>query len=303
MSIGWSIWVMVLVVINLGITLFLFLWAPRAHIPTAEDGTTGHAWAGGGIREGLHRLPLWWILTSASMFIGCFGYLILYPGFGAHQGTLQWSSHGQWHEQHAANRAKLGELEQKFNLYTVEQLSHDKDALHMGRRLFGDNCEACHGRSAKGNALIGAPNLTDKSWLYGDTGKDITTSIHNGRSGVMPAWKALGEDNVNNLVQYVLSLSGRKHEASMAKAAEPTFKSTCAACHGADGKGNPAIGAPNLTDEFWLHGRTVADIHKTIHDGRQGHMPNWDERLTDSQIHVLAAYVYHISHQGHEQTD
>lgn len=302
MSGGWSIFVMVLVVINMGSILFLFLWGPGARIPTAKDGTTGHSWAGGAIREGLHRLPLWWLMISAAMFISAFIYLIRYPGFGGHEGTLKWSSHGQWAAAHAANRAKLDELEQRFSLYTVEQLSHDDKAVQIGQRLFGDNCEACHGVDAKGNAVIGAPDLADNTWLFGGDGKAITASIRDGRHGVMPGWKALGEDTVNNLTQYVLGLSGRKHDAAMAKQAVPIFSTTCAACHGKDGTGNQGIGAPDLTDDIWKWGSSVADIHTTIHDGRQGHMPNWDTRLTDSQIHMLAAYVYRISHQGHEQT-
>ncbi len=300
MSPGWSLWVMFLVVLNLGITLLLFLWGPRAHIPTAKDGTTGHSWAGGAIREGLHRLPLWWLLLSGAMFVAAFIYLYLYPGFGDHKGALNWTAHGQWAEAHAANRAKLDSLESRFDLYSVEQLSRDAQAVQMGERLFGDNCAACHGYAATGNQALGAPDLTDDDWLYGGDGKAITTTIHDGRNGVMPAWNALGEDTVNNLTQYVLGLSGRDHDAAMAKAAEPIFTSTCAACHGADGTGNPALGAPNLTDDIWLHGGSEAAIHKTIHDGREGHMPNWDKRLTASQIHVLAAYVYHISHKDHE---
>jgi Cytochrome c, mono- and diheme variants len=117
----------------------------------------------------------------------------------------------------------------------------------------------------------------------------------------MPPWASLGEDNDNNLVQYVLSLSGSPHDAAKAAAGKPLF-ATCAACHGADGKGSQAIGAPNLTDHIWLYGGTVTDIHTTIHDGRQGQMPVWSKRLTDDQIHVLAAYVYHLSHMTHDST-
>ena len=296
MSTGWSIWVMFLVVLNMGITFFLFVWGPRVKIPQAPDGTTGHMWAHGAIREGLHRLPTWWIVLSASMYAAAFIYLVLYPGFGNHKGTLRWTSHGQLAAAQAANQAKLDPLLQRFMLYTPEQLAGDPEARQLGKVWFEDNCAACHQRDGKGNVKLGAPDLTGSSWLYGGTGKDITTSIHDGRNGVMPAWSSLGEDTVNNLVQYVLSLSGRPHDAKLAAAAEPIFKSTCAACHGPDGKGSFAMGAPNLTDQIWLHGGTVADIHTTIHDGRQGHMPAWDQRLTDQQIHVMAAYVYHLSH-------
>ncbi|RAP55706.1 cytochrome-c oxidase, cbb3-type subunit III [Oleiagrimonas sp. MCCC 1A03011] len=301
MSSGWSLWVMFLATLNLGITLFLFLWAPRAKIPTLPDGTSGHVWAHGSIREGVRKLPLWWILLSAAMFVAAFIYLVLYPGFGSHKGTLGWTAHGEHARDVRINNAKLDDLLERFDLYTVEQLSHDPAALQMGKRLFGDNCAACHGLHATGNMRLGAPDLADGDWLYGGDAKAIVTSIHDGRGGVMPSWKALGEDKVKDLAQYVLSLSGRRHDAAMAKAAEPIFTSTCAACHGANGKGNQALGAPNLTDGIWLHGGTLADIEATIRDGRQGHMPNWDKRLNRDQIRMLASYVYHLSHQDHAQ--
>ena len=296
MSSGWSLWVMFLVVLNLGITFFLYLWGPRAKIPTQPDGTSGHVWAHGVLREGVRRLPMWWIVLSGAMFVVAFIYLLLYPGFGNHKGTLGWTSHGQLAAEQAVNEAKLEPLMQRFILYTPEQLAGDPAAQQLGKVLFEDNCAACHQRSGKGNQQLGAPDLTDQDWLYGGSGKDITTSIHDGRNGVMPPWASLGEPAVKNLAQYVLSLSGSPHDAKMAAAAEPIFKGTCAACHGPDGKGNPALGAPNLTDHIWLHGGTLADIETTIHDGRQGHMPDWDKRLSDQQIHVLAAYVYHLSH-------
>jgi cytochrome c oxidase cbb3-type subunit 3 len=287
---------MFLVVLNLGITLFLFLWGPHVKIPVQPDQTTGHAWAHGTIREGLRPLPRWWLLLSASMFVGGIGYLVLYPGFGNHKGLLHWTAHGQLARAVAANDAKLAPLMQRFRLYPVEQLAGDPDAQQLGRRLFDDNCAACHGRDARGNQALGAPDLTDDDWLYGGTGKDIASSIHDGRGGVMPPWNSLGKQTDANLAQYVLGLSGAPHDAAMAAAAEPIFKATCAACHGADGKGNQGVGAPNLTDRIWLHGGSPAEILATIRDGRQGHMPNWDKRLDDDQIHVLAAFVYHLSH-------
>lgn len=297
MSLFWSIWVMFLVVLNLGITLVLFLWAPWAKVPVRPDGTTGHVWAHGAIREGLANLPRWWIVLSGSMFVAAFIYLWLYPGFGAHAGKLGWTQHGQLERQVAANDAKLDPLLERFRMYDVEHLSHDTQALQMGKVLFEDNCAACHGRQGLGNIALGAPNLTDDDWLYGGSGKDIVASITHGRAGVMPAWSALGESTDENLTEYVLQLSGQPHDAKMAAAAEPVFKSTCAACHGADGKGNQAMGAPNLTDDVWLHGGTRADIRKTIRDGRQGEMPAWDKRLSEDDIRVTAAYVYSLSRE------
>lgn len=296
MSTFWSVWVMALVVLNMGITLVLFVWAPWAKVPVKPDGTTGHVWAHGRIREGLNKLPRWWIVLSGSMFIAAFIYLWLFPGFGAHQGKLGWTAHGQLANEVAANDAKLRPVLERMRLYSVEQLSHDRQALQLGKVLFEDNCAACHGRDARGNLALGAPNLTDHDWLYGGTGKDIVTSIRDGRAGVMPAWNGLGEATVNNLAEYVLQISGQPHDAQMAAAAEPVFKNTCAACHGVDGKGNQGVGAPNLTDAIWLYGGTRADIHATIHGGRQGHMPNWDKRLGEDDIRATAAYVYSLSH-------
>ena len=298
MSSGWSWWVMSLIVLNLGISFFLFLWAPHAKIPTLPDGTTGHSWAHGALREGLHRLPRWWLALSFAMFFGAFGYLILYPGFGNFSGTLNWTS-AQEHDQKVnKTQAEMQPLLQRLSQMKVEQVSTDPQALQLGQRLFKDNCAACHGLEGHGNPLLGAPNLTQNVWLYGGNGETIEMSIHDGRNGVMPAWAALGEETIAHLVQYVLSISGQAHDEQAAAQGKETFASTCSACHGTDGKGNTAIGAPNLTDSIWLYGGTPQLISKTIHEGRQGHMPTWSLRLNDQEIHVLAGYVYHLAHSS-----
>lgn len=302
MSTGVSILIMTMVTLNLVLIFLLFVWGPIASIPTDEDGTTGHQWANGAIREGLQRLPRWWLFISLGTFVVAFIYLILYPGFGHHKGVLNWTSGGQWEEQDAANRAILDDLSNRYALYSVEDVANDPRAVHMGHRLFGDNCAACHGSEGRGNQLIGAPDLTDDDWLYGGTAEDITKSIRDGRTGVMAAWNSLGDDTVDNLVQYVMGLSGREHDAAMAEQAAETFESTCAACHSKDGTGNQSVGAPDLTDEIWLHGGTQEDIHETIYNGRQGKMPTWSKRLSDNEIHLLAAYVYHISRTDNESS-
>jgi cytochrome c oxidase cbb3-type subunit 3 len=303
MSSGWSWWVIGLIVFNLGVTFFLFLWAPRAKVPVLPDGTTGHTWAHGALREGMHRLPGWWIVLSLAMFLAAFGYLVLYPGFGNHQGTLGWTSGKELATTAADNATRIQPVLKRLAALSVESVAGDAEAQRIGERLFVDNCAACHGREGTGNPLLGAPNLTDDDWLYGGTGQAIETSIHDGRSGVMPSWQALGEQTVKDLARYLLSLSSDDlpHDAASAvavSAAEPVFKNTCAACHGPDGKGNPQLGAPNLTDKIWLYGGTRASIETSIRDGRQGHMPAWSPRLSDGEIHVLAGYAYHLSHRG-----
>lgn len=298
MSAGWSWWVIVLIVFNLGVTFFLFVWAPRAKIPTLPDGTTGHVWAHGALREGMHRLPGWWIVTSLAMYVAAAVYLVLYPGFGNTRGVLDWTSQRELAQATAANDAKLDPVLRRLAAMSIGQAAREPQAQALGKRLFVDNCTACHGRDGLGNPLLGAPNLTDADWLYGGGADEISASIRSGRSGVMPAWNALGADTVKNLVQYVLSLSGQAHDAGMATAGEAVFKATCIACHGPEGKGNPALGAPNLTDDVWLYGGTPAAIEASIDTGRQGQMPAWSPRLSDADVHLLAAYVFHLSNRA-----
>src|SRR6187431_1057986 len=140
MSRFWSAWVMCLVVLNLGITLFLFLWGPRLKIPTQPDGTTGHVWAHGVLRESVRKLPLWWVLFSAGAFIIGFAYLSLYPGFGGYKGALGWTSAGEWQRDTQANNAKLEAVVQPLRSMNIEQLAANNDALGLGHRLYLDNC-------------------------------------------------------------------------------------------------------------------------------------------------------------------
>lgn len=300
MSSGWSLWVMSLVTFNLGVIFFLFLWAPRARIPVQADGTTGHAWSDGTIREGLQRLPRWWLLISWAMFLGAFGYLILYPGFGNFKGILGWTSQLEHDRRADANAEKLDQVLQRLTVLSIEEAAADPTAIRLGERLFVDNCAACHGRSAQGNQRLGAPGLDDQDWLYGGSAEDIKASIQHGRTGAMPGWKALGAETVKDLARYVHSLGkpGLPHDAAVAKqvlAGEQAFAASCAACHGADGKGNHLIGAPDLTDDIWLYGGSVAAIEESIGNGRQGVMPAWEGRLTAAEIHLLSAYVFQLS--------
>lgn len=292
MSTFWSTWIMFLVVFNMGVTLFLFLWGQRVKIPLEPDGTTGHVWAHGTIREGVRKLPTWWVWLSASMFAGGIGYLILYPGFGANKGVLNWTSQGELARDIASNDAKLAPLMKRLQTHSVEALSTDDEVIDFGRRLFLDNCAACHGRQAHGNQLLGAPSLASGGWMYGGDGEQLVTTITNGRHGMMPPFgETFDKDAIRSLANYVLSLSGAKHDAAMAALGQPQF-AVCSACHGADGKGNPALGAPNLTDAIWVHGGEEATIEATITHGRSGVMPSWGPRLGADRVKAVAAWVF-----------
>jgi cytochrome c oxidase cbb3-type subunit 3 len=292
MSSFWSLWVMFLVVLNLGITFLLFLWAPRVKIPTQPDGTSGHVWAHGVLREGVRNLPTWWIIFSACMFIFGFAYLALYPGFGAYQGLLGWTAHGELERDNAALNARFDALLGRTRPLSLEQLSQDPDVIRAGQRLYLDNCAACHGQSALGNAAIGAPDLTDADWIYGGDSETILKSILDGRTGTMPALGSmLGHQGVNEAAAYVLSLSGVQAPEGWAAAGKARFETVCVACHGADGRGNPALGAPNLTDRVWLYGGGFPAVSATIRDGRNGVMPAWRERLGGDRARLVAAWV------------
>jgi cytochrome c oxidase cbb3-type subunit 3 len=172
-----------------------------------------------------------------------------------------------------------------------KQLAADAQAMGIGERLFLNNCAGCHGSDARGSK--GFPNLTDTDWLWGGGFDDIRKTIAEGRNGVMPPMAAaLGDaEGVRQVANYVLSLSGSAHDNVAAQLGRTKF-ATCAACHGAAGTGNTALGAPNLTDKVWLHGGGEAAIVATITGGRNNAMPAHAARLTPEQMRVLAAYVW-----------
>jgi cytochrome c oxidase cbb3-type subunit 3 len=291
MSRFWSGWVMFLVMLNLGITLFLFVWAQRLKIPTQTDGTTGHVWAHGVLREGVRRLPLWWVLFSAGMFIVGFLYLSLYPGFGGYAGRLGWTSAGEWQRDTQANDARLEATLQPLGSLSIEQLAQNDNARALGHRLFLDNCAACHGSAALGNQSIGAPNLVDGDWLYGEG--TLMASILDGRTGAMPPWgAALGNEGVKEVASYVLSLSDVKAPADWVAAGKTRYETICVACHGADGRGNAALGAPDLTDDVWLYGKDFASVTASIEHGRSGVMPAWRHRLSEQDARMIAAWLH-----------
>ena len=293
MSAFWSAWVMVLVTLNLGIALFLFVWGQRIDVPVQPDGTTGHVWAHGVLREGVRRLPAWWVLISAGLFLWGFLFLVLFPGFGGFPGVLGWTSEGKLQREAAANSVRLDATLARISGVPVEKLARDPAVTAIGAVLFDDNCAACHGRDARGNQALGAPNLVDGNSLYGNDTAAILTSILDGRRGVMPPLGGvLGHEGANEAAAYVLTLNGYQAPADWVAAGKVHFEALCVACHGTDGQGNPAVGAPDLTDDVWLYGRDFNRMTETIRDGRNAHMPGWRERLGEESSRAIAAWVY-----------
>jgi cytochrome c oxidase cbb3-type subunit 3 len=224
-----------------------------------------------------------------------FGYLLYYPGLAAYQGSSQWTSADQYKAERAKIEATAAPLYARFSALSMEDVARHPDALSMGQRLFLNNCAQCHGSDARGSK--GFPNLTDSDWLHGGDPETIRVSIVEGRKGQMPSMQAAvgGTQEARAVAQYVLSLSGRSNNSVLAQLGRETYKNVCAACHGVDGKGNPALGAPNLSDRTWLYGGTEKAIVETIRNGRNGNMPAHGPLLTAEQIRVLASYVWQLS--------
>jgi cytochrome c oxidase cbb3-type subunit 3 len=221
-------------------------------------------------------------------------YLVLYPGLGSYRGTLGWTQVGQLEEENKAANAEFGPIYDKFASQPVEAVAKSAEANAIGQKLFLNYCAQCH--ASDGGGSRGFPNLADKDWLWGGTPDAIKASITEGRMGVMPPFgAALGEQGSKDVAHYVLSLSGSANDSIRKARGEPLFKSTCAACHGADGKGNPLLGAPNLTDAIWLHGSGEQAILEQVAKGRQNQMPAHKGILSPARIHLLSAYVYSLS--------
>lgn len=296
MSGGWSIYVIVLIVVNVvGCGWLLFANRTVKIDPRMKGRTTGHDFDG--IEELNNPLPAWWTWLFIGTILFSVGYFVLYPGFGSFEGVLGWSSAKQHDDEVDEAKARFGPLFERYAAVAIPELVRDPQAVAMGSRIFANNCAACHGSDARGNR--GYPDLSDGDWIHGGAPETVVQTITHGRNGVMPALAPVlgGEAGVEDVVQYVLSLSGREHEAASAARGGAQFAAICSACHQADGRGNSAIGAPNLTDDVWLHGGRPEDIRHALEVGLANQMPAHEAILTPAQIHLVATYVLSLSAQ------
>jgi cytochrome c oxidase cbb3-type subunit 3 len=294
MSTFWSIWITVIVLGSIFGCVWL-LWATRKsqRFNESTEEKTGHVYDG--IEEYDNPMPMWWFQLFMLTIVFALVYLIIYPGLGNWKGVAGWTSSGQWNEEVTKADQRYAPLYAELAAQSPDDLINDPEALGIGQRLFSNNCAVCHGSAGRGN--IGFPNLTDEDWLYGGSHEKILETLLNGRQALMPAWQdALGTQGVTEVAQYVRSLSGQKNvDEKLAAAGAEQFATNCVACHGADGKGNPAFGAPNLTDGIWLYGGTQGVIEMTLQYGRKGRMPNFEKDLGKDRLFLLAAYVQSLS--------
>jgi len=291
----WSLYVAALTLLGIVACLVLLWVTARKRIVSSADNTTGHVWDGD-LREMNNPMPRWWMWLFVLTIVFSLAYLVAYPGLGAYQGQLGWSTRGEYAVEVERANKELGPLYSQFTAKPVEELAGDANAMAVGERLFMNNCAQCHGSDARGSK--GFPNLTDADWLHGGTPAKITETLTRGRQGQMPPMAAAvgSADDVKNLANYVLSLSGSPHDSVRGALGKSKF-GACAACHGMDGKGNQALGAPNLTDDIWLHGWGEQAIITMINKGKTSEMPAQIGKLTEAQLHVLTAYVWGMSNK------
>ncbi|MFT4171484.1 MAG: cytochrome-c oxidase, cbb3-type subunit III [Rhodocyclaceae bacterium] len=251
-----------------------------------------HIWDGD-LQEYNNPLPRWWMYLFWMTIFFSVGYLALY-GLGGYQGKLGWSATGQYDNEMNLARERFDPIFDKYAKQDLMAVANDPEANAMGQRLFLTYCAQCHGADARG--AKGFPNLTDNDWIHGGEPQTIQTTILGGRHGIMPPWgTVLGGDGVKDVANYVRSLSGLANDSVRSARGRQSFQTYCAACHAADGKGNTALGAPNLTDKVWLYGSSEATIMETVSKGRDNQMPAFKDLLGESKVHLLAAYVLSLS--------
>ena len=291
----WSVFVAGVTVISIIACLILLVITARKKVVSTADNTTGHVWDED-LTEMNNPMPRWWMWLFVITIVFGFLYLAMYPGLGKFSGQLGWSQVGEYKRDMDKGNAEIEPVYARFASMKPEEIAADAQAMAIGERLFMNNCAQCHGSDARGGKSF--PNLTDGDWLYGGSPETIRETLHQGRMGMMPPMgDAVGSaENVRNLAHYVMSLSNSPHDSLRANLGKEHF-AACAACHGPDGKGNQALGAPNLTDDIWLHGWGEAAITTMINQGKTNQMPAQAGKLTEAQLGVLTAYVWGLSNK------
>ncbi len=277
-----------------------------------EVGTTGHSWDG--IEEYDNPMPRWWVWIFIITIIWSVGYWVAYPAWpgiqSATSGVLGYSSRAD-----VAN--ELAEFEARNESFFVALVDTDLEdiraddelqrfAVNAGGSVFRAQCSQCHGTGGAGVQASGFPNLLDDDWLWGGTMEDIHETIRYGirnedypeaRWSEMPAFGQdglLDDEEIDQVVNYVLSLSGSDHDSALADAGAENFEINCASCHGDGGEGDYFIGAPALNNQVWLYGGSPEAIRHSIYYSRFGVMPGFANRLRDAEIRAVAAYVHQL---------
>lgn len=289
----WDIYISAITLVSIIACGVLLVAGSKRRVAGGEAETTGHTWDED-LGEYNNPLPRWWMWLFWITIVFGLVYLALYPGLGSYAGLWKWTQTGQLEQETAHHERQFGPIYEGYAKTDLAALATDPRALAIGQKLFLNNCAQCHASDGAGSR--GFPNLTDRDWQWGGTPEAIKATIADGRTGVMPPFgPALGEQGVKDAAHYVMSLSGMTADSSRVARGKALYAKTCIACHGPEGKGNPALGASNLTDRTWLYSGAEPVIIETIAKGRTNQMPPHKELLNVARIHLLTAYVLSLS--------
>ena len=287
----WAGWILIVTAVSVaGLAWFIYS-VYFGEDAAAEDAAEDAPRWDGNLREGSQPAPMWWFwVMFASLAISVL-YLILYPGLGSYAGALRWSQGGELEARTAAYEDEFGAIRRLIGVAPLEALRADTALMASAQRVFDRECAVCHGYDAAGQARS-FPNLVDDAWQWGGTPEDIEHSIRAGRMAVMVGWQApLGTARVTRLTELAVAMHGTGRAPDAAHAGHADYMLHCAACHGADGAGNPLLGAPSLVDTATLYGADAAAMRHSIAEGRAGEMPAFAARLDDVQVRLLVAWL------------
>ena len=244
------------------------------------------------LREGNNPAPMWWFWMILAALIITVIYLMLYPGLGSFSGALKWSQGGRldlnlvrYSYQHADIRKEIANT-------SIAELHKNENLMDSAKRIFVQNCAACHGSEGQGQAMT-FPNLKDNDWQWGGTEEAIEQTLRYGRQAVMVSWQSvLGDEGVSQVANYIKTLasSDNVNTAENTKGMQ-LYQQFCIGCHGNTGEGNQLLGAPKLADDIWLYGNSDEQLRHSISIGRNGIMPAFDKKLDDAQIRMLIAWI------------
>lgn len=300
MSSGWNWWIIALTVLNLLGLAWLLWWTSKRRPGDPRPDETSHYWDED-VTEYNKPMPRWWITGFYIAIVFAVGYLIWYGGMGSVPGVSGWSSQGEHALAKAASDARLEETFAPYRDRPLPELASDPVAMELGRSIFANTCATCHGSSAQG--AIGYPNLSDDIWHWGGEPEQVLQTVLDGREGIMPEWGTVltgmgGENAVDYVIAYTRIL-GHPEQAIgsdfMAARGKRLYEGVCVACHGIDGKGNQMLGAPDLTDDYWMYGDSKESLYETIANGRHGVMPAHRELLGETRARLVAGWVWSLS--------
>lgn len=283
----WSGWIVLLTVtsfVGLGWLIFSIYFSGDGEHEHADGPTWDE-----NLREGSNPAPMWWFWLILSLMVLSVLYLMLYPGLGSFKGALRWSQGGRLDSSMTMYEAEFSSVRELIAGAELATLKSDPKLMRSAQRIYDRNCAVCHGYEAQGQANL-FPNLKDAAWQWGATPAQIEQSIRGGRNAVMVGWSQIlgGDAGVKRVVDYLRVIGS---DAASEHPGQTPYNQFCVACHGLNGSGNVALGAPNLADDIWLYGDSDAALTETLNNGRAGIMPAFDERLDDTQIRLLVALL------------